>query len=374
MTITVRTKSLRRALTIARKATARKPTLAVLKTVQMRLVDGKLEITGTNLDLGARITISDVEVSGDFNPVCIDPTVVLSSLKGAGRYTKLGNFQNATDVDEFPGIRFDGFVARHAMNNIDLSVISNHFATATINHHQRASLRGVYLEEDGNDLIVTATDGFRLHHTTRPGVVRDGKMSLLVPGEFWALANAAFSNHPDIIEGGLKEVYEDDPYSYGLWGCGQDSDGLEIMVIGMLIHGKFPDYRPIMPTSYRFLTAVNVADLERELVIGASLKDSGSTSLISVLKFEGETLHLTCIGGNFRDAPRYETTVSVRPLEMRGNGWFAVNTRFLLDAIKLDAIKQYAGEVAIQWSSEREPIVFQVGRVKKIVMPVRFYE
>ena len=207
MSIVIETKLLKKALTLAKKGIAQKSTLPVLKMVRLQVVDDKLEITATNLDLAIQIKIADVSIYGYWSPICINPDDLLSAIKApVARFVELNERDILLSItsdnsrrsiaaltgNEFPNVNFNEFDRVHGFNSLDLSIITKQVATATATDYTRPALTGVYLAPDGDDLTATATDGFRLHTTIRPGTVMQQHGGLVVPASFWTLAYAGF--------------------------------------------------------------------------------------------------------------------------------------------------------------------------------------
>jgi len=379
MSIVIETKLLKKALTLAKKGIAKQSTLPVLKMVRLQVVDDKLEITATNLDLAIQIKIADVSIYGYWSPICINPDDLLSAIKApVARFVELNerdillsitsdNSRRAIAAltgNEFPNVTFDDFNQVHGFNSVDLSIITKQIAVAAATDYTRPTLTGVYLAPDGDDLTVTATDGFRLHTTIRPGTVMQQHGGIVVPASFWTLAYAAFRGYPDILDAGIRSS-DGKPFRYAIWQNIPDYGDLEIAVMAQLVDGKFPDYAPIIPTSCKVSMAVDGPALAVALTAGLALRSSKKVSPVAVFDFYPIYLDLTCRADSAKDAAVRGDIIPARLLDGQDGGEFTVNTAFALDAVR-----NWAGDVVVEWTSRNEPIVFRTGNIVKIIMPL----
>ena len=382
MSIVIETKLLKKALALAKKGIARKSTLPVLKMVRLQVVDGKLEIAATNLNLAIQVKIADVSIDGYWSPICVNPNDLLSAIKApVARFVELDERDILLSItsdnsrrsiaaltgNEFPDVDFDDFNQVHGFNSVDLSIIKNQIAVAAATDHPRPALTGVLLAPDGSDLTVAATDGFRLHTTIRPGTVMQQHGGIVVPASFWTLAYAAFSGYPDILEAGINTWGNDKPFRYYLRHFAPVDGDLEIAVMARLVDGKFPDYAPIIPTSYKVSMAVDGPALESALTAGLALRKSKKDRAPAVFDFYPEYLDLTCRADLAKDAAIRGEIIPARLLAGEDGGEFAVNT-----AYALDAVRNWAGDVVVEWNSRNEPIVFRTGNIVKIIMPLNY--
>lgn len=379
MSIVIETKLLKKALALAKKGIAKKSTLPVLKMVRLQVVDGKLEIAATNLDLAIQVKIADVSIDGYWSPICVHPDNLLSAIKApVARFVELNERDILLSItsdnsrrsiaaltgNEFPNVTFDDFNQVHGFNSVDLSIIKNQIAVAAATDYTQPALTGVLLAPDGSDLTVAATDGFRLHTTIRPGTVTQQHGGIVVPASFWTLAYAAFGNYGDILEAGIRSS-DGKPFRYAIWQNIPDYGDLEIAVMAQLVDGKFPDYTPIIPTSYKVSMTADGPALAVALTAGLALRSSKKETPVAVFDFYPEYLDLTCRADSAKDAALRGDIIPARLLDGQDGGGFTVNTAFALDAVR-----GWAGDVVVEWNSRNEPVVFRTGKIVKIIMPM----
>lgn len=279
--------ALRDAVTFASMAIERRNTIPVLSYAKFHVADGKLTVSGTNLDQLISRTVdlaSDCIFDAKF---LLQPKPLLALLSQAkGNATiKLGEkditieadgvsvrFFNLLPVADWPEFHAQGVFG----NKVNLSVALLNKVIQTITpcistEETRYYLNGIFLQNLGGKLIAVATDGHRLGKYT-PGV--DWVMpSVILPRaavpmitralkynqnggvEIWGQSNKHSgitspkrrsangqqeSSRPGPNDGPVTEVREEWVNAMALQGDGW-------MIRTKLIDGTFPDYTRVVP-------------------------------------------------------------------------------------------------------------------------------
>lgn len=331
--------------------------------------DGKLEITGTDLEVGVRgvypcevkrpgaLTVSArklYEITRELGDADVHlqatPNSFLEIVCGRSRFVLAG-----TTAEEFPELPelAPGSVAR--LQAAVLSSMIAHSVYAVSLDETRYNLNGVFLEvvPDSQKLRMVATDGHRLAQVDRA-----------VGDEAAALTSGVILPRKALLE--LRKLVDEedaDEVELGFEGSNAVVRKGDVTLSMRLIEGEFPNYRQVIPKDSRqrilvhaealarALRRVALLSLERSravsfelgagrLVVSASTPDLGEAQEELDLDYDGESLKL------------------------------GFNARYLLDA--LDAFQ--AKEVEMHLGDELAPALLRPADdpdTVAVVMPMR---
>ena len=272
--VTCLKQNLSRALTIACKAVAPRSTLPILGHVLLKADDGRLHLTGTNLEValtaraGAKLegdlwavtlpakTFADVVHAlpdDDADAVTLDylPKTQTVSIHSGSFNTNLKGIA----AEEFPlvdeigdgGFTLESIALRDAVERTI-------FAAAT--DEGRPVLSGVLFRSDpkANALTLAAADGFRLAVSTLPAPQSLPDFSLIVPARSLAMFLPLLAEdeltHVVVLNG-----HDGTPDRIG-FRCGATE------MIARLVEGAFPDYQAVIPKQSALSVTVDIAALQ----------------------------------------------------------------------------------------------------------------
>ena len=269
MEFTVLSENLKAALKLVAPAVAKKSTLEVLQAVRFRM-DGSnvIEVGANNLGVGIYVKFGAMIANGDTADFGVDYRELLrafdSSYDGKGRVTlRSGPDGSGAELEvagrvysltgyagnEFPQRSFPDDIKEAATLHIqpdgwrDLAFT----ARAAGSDDTRMSLQGVFLESSPDDRIkATATDGFVMHHSTPKAVQMEGPMNwtFLMPAADILTVAKWLPKKSTSIDDPIELILPTDGSLRYLIRYG----GVELL--GLKNDGKFPDYEPIIPTTY----------------------------------------------------------------------------------------------------------------------------
>lgn len=209
-------------------------TLAILSNIRLVAEDGRLTVTGTDLDIEATASVAaDIAVPGS---CCVDAKLIADVAKKAGGDVSLELYGDrliieskrsvfklatlpATDFPTLDGGKYD------ATFDIDLAALFSPVAFAISTEETRYYLNGVFFR--GGKSVAVATDGHRLaKHNGQDlpefaGVIVPRKTVGLIPK---GSANVSVSSSKIRIE------------------------TTDLVLVSKLIDGTFPDYDRVIPT------------------------------------------------------------------------------------------------------------------------------
>jgi DNA polymerase-3 subunit beta len=371
MKLSVLQENLSHGLTTVARAVSPRSTLPVLANILVATEDGRLRLTGTNLELGITCWIgAKVAEEGAttvpartfvdlVNTLPADRVEMELTLRTQTLNVRAGAFDNnikCIDAQEFPPMPPADLGEGVLLEMQDLREMINQVAFAASSDDARPVLSGVLVEIDGTHLTLAAADGFRLS-------VRRADLSAPVSSPLRAIVPARA-----LAE--LARISSDEQVHMLLPpGRGQVIfRGRDIELVSQLIEGAFPDYQGIIPSSHTnrtvlstaaFLKACKAADIfAREAAHSARLKIAPGSELepgrIEVTATAAET------GSN---EVIVDATVDGEPIEI------AFNVRFLVDVLSVIN----SPNVALETSGPAAPgVIKPVGRddFLHVVMPM----
>ena len=371
MKLSVLQENLAHGLTTVARAVSPRSTLPVLANILVATEDGRLRLTGTNLELGITCWIgAKVAEEGAttvpartfvdlVNTLPADRVEMELTLRTQTLNVRAGAFDNnikCIDAQEFPPMPPADLGEGILLQMQDLREMISQVAFAASSDDARPVLSGVLVEIDGAHLTLAAADGFRLS-------VRRADLSAPVSSPLRAIVPARA-----LAE--LARISSDQQIHMLLPpGRGQVIfRGRDIELVSQLIEGAFPDYQGIIPSSHTnrtvlstagFLKACKAADIfAREAAHSARLKIAPGSELepgrVEVTATAAET------GSN---EVIVDATVDGEPIEI------AFNVRFLVDVLSVIN----SPDVALETSGPAAPgVIKPVGRddFLHVVMPM----
>jgi DNA polymerase III subunit beta len=347
--------------TAGRAATSRTGTLPVLSGLRLEVCGDELSVTGTDLELSIRLSIT---VGGERDGAVVVPArlvadIVRSLPAGAVEMTLRDDEVNISagrsqfsirplGLDDYPQ------QGEPAMESVTLSSSAvaealRQVVRAASSDDARAVLTGVLItaEEDGVRLV--ATDSYRL-------AVRDlPEAHMLAAGQKVLVPSRALNELQRVL-GGSDELQ----VRLGARDAVFESGGTRLTT--RLIEGEYPNYRNLLPSSYpNVLTVGRDALLESLRRVKILAQDASPVRL----RLGGETLVLSAITQDVGNASE-EIDASYEGTEMT----VAFNPDYL--AAGVDAVD--ADEITLSTLDPMKPAVIRaVGRddYLYLLMPVR---
>ncbi len=366
--------NLKRGLSVVSHAVASKSTLPVLSNILLTTEGGRLRLQATNLEVGITCWIgAKVEDEGavtipaklladfvgnlpnDAVTMSLDERTQTVHLRCARSEANI----KGIEADEFPSIptveadeptvALDRDVFRSAINQVA-------FAAAT--DDTRPVLAGVLLKLQGNEVTLSATDGFRLSVKTieLPEPVRVAQ-EVIIPARALIELSRIIGDSESPVEmtvtpsGGQVLFHTDN-----------------IDLVSRLIDGKFPDYQRIIPKQYATRAVMDrsgfLRDAKQASVFASSSANIAKVTLDAGAEWGPGRLTLSANAAEVGD----------NKSELEGQitgegGQIALNVKFLQEA--LGAID--TPQVVFEMQSQAAPGVFRpVGdeSLLIIVMPM----
>lgn len=367
MKIEVDSNKLAKALNIvSRVASGGRATLPILSNVLIRVDNGKVSLTTTNLDMAV---VSYLPVSESENGVITVPARLLAEFasnlpKGAsvkistegtkvsleaGKYNSSLNGTVADDFPELPEID-EVKVVKFKMGVDEFKAGAAAVTVAASNDMTRPALTGVYFNTDEGVLYIAATDGYRLAERKFIEKV-ESEVKAIVPVTSLSEVMRSLSDEVEEIE-----IWFDETQVRFRFG--------ETEITSKLIDGSFPDYRQLIPKNLEAEVVLEKDELVRVTKLAALFAKEAGGSIVLEAKTATGTFSVASVANEFgENSSEIET-------EVTKDERVTINSRFLIDA--LNATEEE--KVTLGFSGKLSPITVRNEKSDKythIIMPLK---
>ena len=326
--------SLTYAINIAQKAVAARSTLPVLEGLLIKAKNGRVVITGNDLEIGIEC-IFEAEIEsegsvvvnsrlfGDIIRKMTGESVVIDVNDNNVTNIRCGNSKfNITGIEaaEFPEIqRFDvQYEINLTKKQLKELVRSTIFAVGT--NELKMILTGCLLEASGKNVNMVAVDGYRLaykkiecENDTVSGYF--GDVAIVIPSK-------------SLNE--LTKILDDKDEEIKIF-CSEKNIRFEfdnVVFTSRLLEGDYLDYKKIIPSEYKTKVKTDVKSVIEAVERASLVITSEVTKAPIILNIVDGEIKINC-----------ETQVGkveeIIPVDMEGNAIeIGFNNRYLLDALK----------------------------------------
>ncbi len=255
MKVSVLQENLAHGLSIVSRAVSPRSTLPVLGNVLVATDDGRLRLSATNLELGITCWIgAKIQEEGSTTVPARTFTELVSTLTDKQVDMELNVRTQSLDVrcgasntdlkcidaQEFPPMPVPDLAEGIEFNVADLKDMIQQVAFAASTDEARPILTGVLMTVDGNQITMSAADGFRLS-------IRRAELSTSVPRTLRAVIPARALTELARISGDGDQLLT----MVLPKGRGQVIFHMKnVELVSQLIEGTFPDLEQLIPRSY----------------------------------------------------------------------------------------------------------------------------
>jgi DNA polymerase-3 subunit beta len=362
MKLQVTQENLSKALnTVARVANTR-GTLPILSNVMLKTSNNRLSIAATNLDIAITHYIgSKIDQEGaitvparlmqDF--VSNLPDSVLKLNLEANKLHISTNQYNSTingvSADDFPVVPAISAGSSVSVSAIDFKKALAKVVLAASSDDARPVLTGVYFHSNNGEIIIAATDSYRLAQNNLGK--NKAEINFLVPA-------TALNDLLRIINDADKEVvitHDDQQVQF------QVSD---ITLVARLIEGNYPDYRKLIPTKFATTAKLARADFINIAKVSSLFARESAGSITIRIDEEEKQVSINAIASQLG-----ENTAKANA-EIKGSGEVTLNSRYLIDALNAFS----TDEIEFCFNGKLEPCILRSAAEPKylhLIMPLR---
>ncbi|MCJ7792756.1 MAG: DNA polymerase III subunit beta [Candidatus Marinimicrobia bacterium] len=375
MKLSVLQENLAKGLATVGRSVASRAQLPVLSNILLTTDKGRLKLSATNLETGINHWLgAKIEKEGTLSVPAKILTEFVSSLppekvnleaKDNNLLVDCGQYQaefNGLDATEFPKIPSLKSKAEISFATTSLMKAINQVAFAAAQDEGRPVLTGVLLLVRGKELILVATDGYRMSLKKLPttkGVAesKELKKGLIMPSRTLTELARTVGGTETEKEIGLAITQEANQAIFS---------SPETEIISRLIEGKYPDFEKIIPEKGKTKIVVDVAELTRAVKVAAIFAREAA----NIVRFQVDQKGLEITANTAqvgRNIARIEAKVSGEKSKI------AFNSRYLLDLLATVDSE----EINLELAGALNPGVFTLKNEPSflhIIMPVRVQE
>ena len=266
MKVNVKQPQLAHCVSMVSRAVSPRSTLPVLSNILIKTDEGRLRLSATNLELGITCWIgARIEGEGAITVPARTFTDLVSTLPSDKVILTLDNSTQTLnvkcgtsetnikgiDAEEFPPIPEPNLEEGVPLNVANFKEMVTQVAFSASTDEARPVLTGVLLKLDGDHITMAATDGFRIS-------IREDTITNPVSRPIEAIIPArALTELARIIGSGDETVIMTFPPDRGQVIFHMD----DLELASQLIEGSFPDYRAIIPQSFKTHTLLSTNGL-----------------------------------------------------------------------------------------------------------------
>jgi DNA polymerase-3 subunit beta len=327
MKISVLKENLAKALSTCGRVVSTRGSLEILSNVMLTTEDGRLKVSATNLEVGINYWLgAKIEKEGAITVPARLLTDIINSLSSEKVELEVEelNLHLNSDKDKLTikGISVDEFPLIPSIDNSSFKISSKvlrdalnlvNFAAAL--DEARPVLSGVYMNIDGDKLILAATDSYRLAEKIikLEKKVTD-KYEIIVP----ARALIELARTLGDFDEDIKVCINENQISFA---------APEVEFTSRLIEGSFPNYKQIIPDNSDTKALVNVADFTSVLKVASLFARESANSVNIFVRSKGK-IEINATSSQIGDSS------SVVSAEVSGkDGEISFNSRYILDVL-----------------------------------------
>ncbi|MCA9921322.1 MAG: DNA polymerase III subunit beta [Anaerolineales bacterium] len=367
--------NLAKGLSIVGRAVSTRSTLPVLANVLLATDNGRLKLSATNLEIVVTCWIgAKVEEEGSITIPHRTFNDLISTLPQDRVDLEL-NVPNQTmhitcarteanvkgiDAQEFPLIPEPDQKNRIRIETDVFRQMINQVAMAAATDDTRPTLTGVSTTFEGSQILMVATDGFRLSMRSAhiPGFVEQSFDVIIPARALLELARIAGDDNEAVYvslpEGRNQIIFDMD----------------NIVLVSQLVDGNFPDYSPIIPKSCNTRSILGTAEFRKACRTAEIFaRESSHTARVRIEPggdlLPGSALIAATSTETGSNEAQIDATVDGEPIEI------AFNVKYMTDVLNVIDTPQ----VALETTNPMEPgVIKPVGDNDfiHIIMPMHF--
>lgn len=363
MKITVSQKNLKKALGIVEKVVAKNNSLPILNNILLKLENGRLRLSATNLEVGVNYIIGakieevgqiavPARIISDFISNIGDENITLStgknnvlSINSEHYKTQILGF-DAKDFPIIPNIK------NKPLAVIPVKVLKNSLVAVLDSvalSEARPELSGIFVNFHNDKIVFASTDSFRLTEK-QVEFKNSSNNSFIIPRNTVLELVRVLGD----LDGEVVVNLSDNQISFS---------SSDFEMVSRLVDGNYPDYKKVIPDKFVSKVLINKSELEKNIRLAGLFSSNISDIKISC------TADKTGITAKNSDKGEIETKVASnlknQPFEI------SLNYHYLLDGLKIldteDVVIEYTGQgspLVLKPSNNRNDLVY-------IIMPLR---
>lgn len=368
MHVSLTIENLSRALSVVGRAVSARSSLPVLSNVLLSTDQNRVKLSATNLELGINYWIGGkIESEGSITVPARLFSEFVSNLPSGNIELKVSDTVlnvhaahyesqiNGISADEFPLIPKLSTAPVLTMPVESFREAVQQVVIAASIDEARPVLAGVYMFVEKGELVMAATDSYRLaeRKISLKGLEANDKLSVIVPARTMQELVRILGD----AEGELKVYLNENQIMF-------EVDNIELT--SRLIEGQFPNYQQIIPSSTETSFEIPTSEFSRIVKVANLFARENASSIKIEVKEDGQISVLST-------ASQIGENTSTAECEVRGvDNEISLNAKYLSDALSVINSKT----VNFSISGKLNPCVLQPSddteaEYLHIIMPLR---
>lgn len=362
MKLQVTQENLNRALNSVARVASSRGTLPILANVLIKTSKNRLSISATNLDIaithyiGAKVSEEGsitvpARLMQDFVSSLPEGVIELD-LQTTKLHVTTDQYQSVVNgimADDFPVMPAITEGASWKIQSGALKKALQQIVFAASNDETRPVLTGVLLHSIDGDLVMAATDSYRLaeKHLSK----QNQEVNLLIPAT--ALHDLLRVLGDDDME--VKITHDDQQVLFQV-------DDTELVT--RLVDGNYPDYRKLIPTSFTTEATLKRTDLVNVTKVSSLFARESAGSVTIEIDEATNQLSIRSVASQLG-----ENTASAET-KAKGSGSITLNSKYLLDALGV----LHGEEVTFGFNGKLEPTLLfdpAAPEYRHVIMPLK---
>lgn len=354
--------NLNRALGSVSRVANSRGTLPILANVLVKATNNRLSLSATNLDIaithfiGAKISDEgSITVPARLMQDYINSLpegVIELDLQDTKLHISTDQYKSVVNgivSDDFPVMPAISDGSSWSLPGSSFKKALQQVVFAASADETRPVLTGVLIHTDGGDLYMAATDSYRL--AEKKLGKNKGDLNLLVPA-------SAMQDLLRVMGDGEEDVNVTHDGQQVLFQFG------DIELVTRLLEGKYPDYKKLIPTSFKSQATLKKSDLVNVTKVSSLFARESAGSVTIELSKGAKQLSIRSVASQLGE------NTATAPAKVTGDGTITLNSRYLLDALgALDG-----EEVVFGFNGKLEPTLLYDPAgddYKHIIMPLK---
>jgi DNA polymerase-3 subunit beta len=362
MKLQVAQENLAKALnTVARVANSRN-TLPILSNVLLKTSNNRLSIVATNLDIAISHFIgSKIEQEGSITVPArltqdfisnLPESVLKLELDSNKLHISNDQYQstiNGVPADEFPVMPTITGGSKDKLPAAEFKKALSQVVFAASADDARPVLTGVYFHTKNNELLVAATDSYRLAENHLGKVSSD--IEFLVPATAAADLLRIISDSDTEIE-----ITHDDQQTQFQTG--------DVTLVARLVEGNYPDYNKLIPNKFATTAKMKRADFINIVKVSSLFARESAGSITINVDKDKKQVSINAVASQLG-----ENTATANA-EVIGSGEVTLNSRYLVEALNAFSSE----DIEFCFNGKLEPCILRAKQEPKylhLIMPLR---
>lgn len=326
MDLQVTQENLSRALNNVARVASGRTTLPILSNVLIKIVDGRLQISATNLDIAISQQVgTKIKHEGSLTVPArlfqdfisnLPKTTITLKQEDHKLHVEADSYKstiNGSSTEEYPVMPRLSEGQNFSVSATEFKKALQQVIFAASPDEARPVLTGVYLHTVDGILYVAATDSYRL--TEKKLSKTKSELALLIP-------NSAMHDLLRITgeqEGDIQITYDEQQVQFVVG---------DVELIARLIDGTYPDYKKLIPAKFSTTASVSKSELITITKIsGLFSRENAGSITVTVSEADG-SLSVNSI------ASQVGENQAVAKGKISGDGAITLNSRYLLDGLQ----------------------------------------